>query len=47
MNLEQAGGELVVGIRNESRRFPVPTDFTDKEIMGAKFEEGYLNICFG
>ena len=47
MNLEQAGGELVVGIRNESRRFPVPTDFTDKEITGAKFEEGYLNICFG
>ena len=47
MNLEQAGGELVVGIRNESRRFPVPTDFTEKEITGAKFEEGYLNICFG
>ena len=47
MNLEQAGGELVVGIRNESRRFPVPTVFTEKEITGAKFEEGYLNICFG
>lgn len=46
MNLSQVGGELVVGFRNENRRFPIPTDFTDREIMGAKFEEGYLNICF-
>ena len=36
----------MVGIRNESRRFPMPTDFIQKEVSGAKFTEGYLNIYF-
>lgn len=46
MNLEQIGGELVVGVRNESRRFHIPSEFAEKEISGARFEEGYLNISF-
>ena len=44
--LEQDKNELVVGVRNESRKFPIPSEFAEKEIAGAKFEEGYLNILF-
>jgi arsenite-activated ATPase ArsA len=47
LQLEQIGSELVVGIRNENRRFPVPAEYSEKDIIGARFEEGYLNICFG
>ena len=47
LQLEQIGSELVVGIRNENRRFPVPAEYSAKDIIGARFEEGYLNICFG
>lgn len=46
LRLEQDKNELVVGVRNESRRFPVPVQFAEKEITGAKFEGGYLNIQF-
>lgn len=46
LKLEQAGRELVVGVRNENRRFPVPEEFSGKEISGAKFEKGYLKISF-
>ncbi len=46
LRLEQDKNELVVGVRNESRRFPVPVQFAEKEITGAKFEDGYLNIQF-
>ena len=46
LRLEQISGEIVVGVRNESRRFPMPDEFKDCEISGAKFEDGYLNICF-
>ena len=44
--LEQDGRELVVGFRNEKRRFPIPEEFRDREITGAKFADGYLNIHF-
>ncbi len=46
LRLEQDKNELVVGVRNESRKFPIPSEFAEKEITGAKFEEGYLNIQF-
>ncbi len=46
LRLEQDKNELVVGVRNESRRFPIPAEFAKKEITGAKFEGGYLNIQF-
>ena len=46
MNLEQSGRELIVGVRNENRKFTVPEEFSEKEIEGAKFEDGYLIIRF-
>lgn len=46
LRLEQDKNELVVGVRNESRKFPVPVEFAEKEITGAKFEDGYLKIMF-
>lgn len=44
LRLEQDKNELVVGVRNESRKFPIPVEFAEKEITGAKFEDGYLKI---
>ncbi len=46
LRLEQDRNELVVGVRNESRKFPLPSDFFGKEISSAKFEDGYLSISF-
>ncbi len=46
LRLEQDKNELVVGVKNESRKFPVPSEFAQREIEGAKFEDGYLNILF-
>lgn len=47
LRLEQDKNELIVGVRNESRRFLVPMEFAEQEIIGARFEEGYLKIMFG
>jgi len=47
LRLEQVGNELVVGVRNESRKFPVLAEFAGQEIAGAKFLDGYLRITFG
>ena len=44
--LEQQENELIVGIKNERRRFPVPEEFNEMEVGGASFEEGYLIIKF-
>lgn len=46
LRLEQDKNELIIGVKNESRKFPIPSEFTKKDIVGAKFEEGYLNILF-
>lgn len=46
LRLEQDDGELLVGVKNEIRRFPVPVEFAEMEIEGARFEEGYLIIRF-
>ncbi|MCR5501402.1 MAG: ArsA family ATPase [Lachnospiraceae bacterium] len=45
--LEQARGEITVGVKNERRRFPVPVRFSGSEIVKAGFEDGYLTIRFG
>ena len=47
LELEQQGREIVVGVKNESRKFPIPDEFSRMEITGAKFADGYLNIQFG
>ena len=44
--LEQDRSEISVGVKNERRRFPIPTQFAELDITGAGFEEGYLNIRF-
>lgn len=46
LKLEQVEEELVVGVKNEVRRFLIPKEFWNKEIEGAKFENGYLEIKF-
>lgn len=46
LRLEQDKNELIVGVGNENRQFPIPIEFAEKEIAGAKFEDGYLNIKF-
>lgn len=46
LRLEQDKNELVVGVRNENRKFPIPIEFAEKEIVGARFEDGYLYIQF-
>ena len=47
LRLEQDGDEMIVGVKNESRKFPLPSEFHGKEIVGAKFEDGYLTVRFG
>ncbi|MBR4760986.1 MAG: ArsA family ATPase [Lachnospiraceae bacterium] len=44
--LNQDREELVLGVKNELRRFPVPRAFSGMDIAGAKFDEGYLYIRF-
>lgn len=46
MELKQNENELLIGIRNEVRRYPLPLESQNKEIKGAKLEEGYLIINF-
>ena len=46
LRLEQDRNELIVGVRNECRRFPIPAEFAGRDISGAKFEDGYLRILF-
>lgn len=46
LSLEQIEDELIIGVKNEVRRFLVPKEFIKEEIKGAKFENGYLNIRF-
>ena len=44
--LNQDREELILGVKNELRRFPVPRAFSGMDIAGAKFDDGYLNIQF-
>jgi arsenite-transporting ATPase len=44
MDLRQNGNEIILSIKNETRRFIVPREFSNKTISSAKFEDGYLLI---
>lgn len=46
LELSRNGNELVLAVKNEVRRFPLPLDVKDKEIQGARYEKGYLRIRF-
>lgn len=46
LDLRQDDNELILSVKNETRRFPLPVELYNKEIKGAKFEEGYLKIDF-
>ena len=46
LRLEQDRNELIVGVKNESRKFPMPLEFAGYDIATAKFADGYLNIRF-
>ena len=46
LRLEQDKNELILGVKNESRKVPVPREFAGLDIASAKFADGYLNIRF-
>jgi len=46
LQLKQSGRELVLGVKNEVRRFPLPVTLQESEIKGAKYEAPYLTIRF-
>lgn len=46
LELSQKGDELLVQISNERRCFTLPDVIKGKEVAGASFEEGWLNIRF-
>ncbi|MCR5252005.1 MAG: ArsA family ATPase [Lachnospiraceae bacterium] len=47
LDLRQDRDELVLSVRNEHRKFPMPPGTAGRPITGARFENGYLNISFG
>ncbi len=46
LDLRQIENEIVIAVKNISRRFPLPKEFRDMQIAGAAFKEGYLTITF-
>lgn len=46
MDLRQNGNEIILSIKNETKRFIVPEEFENAQIERAQFEEGYLVIVF-
>ncbi len=44
MDLNQKGGELILSIKNERRRFLLPDSIKSKEIQSAKYEDGKLKL---
>ena len=46
LKLSQKGDEISISIKNERRSFILPTKLQSKEITGAKYNEGKLNIHF-
>lgn len=46
LKLQQNENELILDVKNERRRFPLPLEIVGKEISGAKFEDGFLSISF-
>lgn len=46
LDLHQYENELILSVKNELRRFSLPSEFHDMEITSAKYEDGYLSITF-
>lgn len=46
MDLNQKGGEIILSIKNERRRFLLPDILKNKEVQSAKYEDGKLRILF-
>jgi len=46
LKLSQKGDEITISVKNERRSFALPTKLQSKEITGAKYSEGKLNIHF-
>lgn len=46
LDLRQTEQEIILGVKNEIRRFPLPLEARSKEISSAKFENGYLQISY-
>ncbi|MCR4585601.1 MAG: ArsA family ATPase [Lachnospiraceae bacterium] len=46
LELRAQGRELMIAVKNESRVFPMPEEFAEAEISGAKFSDGYLKISW-
>ena len=46
LDLQCEGTEIVLSVKNEVRRFQIPGNIGNKEIVSAKFDAGYLNIIF-
>lgn len=46
LDLRQKDDELILCVKNEIRRFPLPVEARKKEIAGAKRKERYLDIIF-
>ncbi len=46
LKLLQKGDEITISIKNEKRSFVLPVKLQSKEIAGAKYNEGKLNIHF-
>ncbi|SFR59381.1 ArsA family ATPase [Anaeromicropila populeti] len=46
LELRQNKNELILSVKNETRRFVLPSELWEREISGAKFNDGYLQIRF-
>ncbi len=46
LDLRQYEEELILGVQNQTRRFPLPEEAKGRELIGARWEDGYLNIRF-
>lgn len=47
LDLRQNGNEIILAVKNEQRRFPVPLEVAGKDIIEAVFQGEYLVITFG
>lgn len=46
LDLQQDGDVLVVALRNQTRRIPLPERLRGREVIGARYEDGQLTVRF-
>lgn len=46
LDLRQDGDDLIVSLANQTRRFTVPDRFQGCDIVGARYEDGFLVVTF-